>query len=211
VTDGNTGAGRTIAGYLNVLSSGDPTPGGGSAAAYTAALGVSLIAMVARLTKSVDPDQMIALESIAKIADRLRDSLTRCAEVDEGVYGAYRAAADLPKTTDAEKVDRMTAMQAALRAAAETPIQTASMAATALDLAGECARIGTKHALSDIQTAKHLMHAAIDGAFENVHANLATLKDSAVRDQLVAQVQIIQARVGDADLALETALKSRRQ
>jgi formiminotetrahydrofolate cyclodeaminase len=172
-------------------------------------LGASLIAMVARLTKPKDPEQTVALDSIAQIADRLRDSLVRAAEVDESVYAAYRSAADRPRTTDAEKADRTAAMQQALLAAAEAPIQTASMSATALDLAGECARIGTKHALSDIRTARHLLHAAIDGAFENVQVNLAMLKDEAIRDRLVSDVQQIQARIGDADLTLETALKSR--
>ncbi len=209
MTTSATGTDRTLGQYLEALASSAPTPGGGSASAYTGALGAALIAMVARLTKPVDDAAQAALDIIASKADEVQVSLTDCAIADEAVYAAYRAATARPKSTDDEKASRTQAMQAALVRAAEAPIATASAAATALNLAAKCAAIGTRHALSDIRTARHLLHAAINGAFENVQVNLDMIKDATERDRLISAVQQIQASVGDADLALDQALRSR--
>src|SRR3954471_3021207 len=110
------GSDRTIEAYLNALSSGAATPGGGSAAAYAGALGTSLIAMVARLTKPGD-DAALAdrLHAIAERSDDLGAHLAEAAVRDEAVYASYRAAASLPRNTDDEKNRRKSAMQSALK------------------------------------------------------------------------------------------------
>ncbi len=49
--------------FLNELADGTPTPGGGSAAAYSAAMGAALVGMVARLT--------IGKKKYAAVEDRM--------------------------------------------------------------------------------------------------------------------------------------------
>ncbi|HQY31474.1 MAG TPA: cyclodeaminase/cyclohydrolase family protein [Thermomicrobiales bacterium] len=201
---------RTINDYLAALSSGDPTPGGGSASAYTGAMGTALVGMVANLTKSgEDPDLRQILVTIGERAEALTSQLRDCAIVDEGVYGAYRSAAALPKSNDDEKVVRRRAINLALIAAAEAPIQAARSANEGLRLAAECAAVGTKHALSDIRTAQHLLNASLAGALENVHINLAMLSDDKVVERLIRAVQAVQAETGAANQALAEALANR--
>ena len=63
---------RSIATYLESLRSAEPTPGGGSAAAYTGAFGAALLAMVCQLTMNSRPGEDTSL--LGPTADRL-DSL----------------------------------------------------------------------------------------------------------------------------------------
>jgi formiminotetrahydrofolate cyclodeaminase len=206
------GANRTFDEYLADLASGAPTPGGGSAAAYAGAFGAALIAMVMRLTKSGnDPKLAARLAAVSSEADRISRDLADCAARDEEAYALYRAATSLPKETDAERAERSAAVQSALHQAALAPIAAARTALDALVQASAASKIGTKHALSDIRTARHLLNASISGAFENVMVNLALIRDERVRSELIGDVQAIQAELGDANAAIDVALEGRER
>ena len=88
----------SLADYLRSLRSAEPTPGGGSAAAYVGAMGAALAAMVCRLTlKSASDDHGLA--DAADRLDALVEELSRSAQDDEACFGRYRAAASLPNYT----------------------------------------------------------------------------------------------------------------
>jgi formiminotetrahydrofolate cyclodeaminase len=206
--DTNTPDNRTIHDYLTALRSGSPTPGGGSAAAYAGAMGAALGAMVARLTlKSTDADE--ALATAADRLDALIDELSASAREDEASYEHYRAAIALPKATAEEKQARAAAMQAALKAAAETPLLTAHRALEALELGSIIAAHGTKHALSDVQVAAQLLGAAIEAAMVFVDVNVSMIKDEDIASDLRWRAQDVRSRQTAARDVLSSALGSR--
>jgi methenyltetrahydrofolate cyclohydrolase len=174
---------RTVSEYLAALRSGAPTPGGGSAAALAGSLGAALLAMVCRLTlHRANLETSESLESVTQELDELVVSLSAAAREDEAVYGQYRAASSMPRSTAEEKQIRSAALQTALTAAADTPLAAASLGLKAIKLGESVARLGSPHALSDVETGRLLLDASIQGALTFVDVNVALIKDQATAD-----------------------------
>ncbi len=170
---------QTVEALLDVMGSDAPTPGGGTAAALAGAGAAALIAMVARLTvgKKAYEDVSARMSEIAAMADGLREEFLVLADRDAEAFNAVMAAYRLAKSSDAEKAERSAAIQRAFAGAAETPLEVARRAASALDLAREVTEAGNDQAASDGATAAHLLLAAARGALANVAINVASIKD----------------------------------
>jgi formiminotetrahydrofolate cyclodeaminase len=183
---------RSVSDLLAAFRSSDPTPGGGSAAALSGAVGASLLAMVAGLAKpQADSDDDVARLQQAgtrcvDLALQLERLIDRDAEAYDLVVGAYR----LPKATDEEKAARTAAIQAALKAATEAPLEVMRLCREALTLAPVVGSLGNANASSDVKVAGGLLRAGLDGARENVDINLGSVKDVSyvqrVRDESMA-------------------------
>ena len=66
---------RTLRAFSDDLASDAPVPGGGSAAAYAAALGAALAAMVARIATKKSPDDTALRDYIAEVENLRGDFL----------------------------------------------------------------------------------------------------------------------------------------
>src|SRR6188768_3667007 len=110
---------RPLADVLDAFASSDPVPGGGSAAALTGALGVSLLLMVAGMekTRSGRPEETADLAAAAARLRPLRDELTSLIDEDSRAYLAVIAAYRQPKAADSEKAARQADIQSAMRTA----------------------------------------------------------------------------------------------
>ena len=122
---------------LERLSSSDPVPGGGSAAALAGAVGASLVSMVAALTVGRDAYADVEAEAreIGEAASGLRDQLVALADEDSIAYQAYMDARRLPRQTETERATRARAMEGAAVQAADVPLRTARVAREVLELA----------------------------------------------------------------------------
>lgn len=160
----------SIPDFLVELGSDSPAPGGGSASALAGALAGALVQMVARLSGEVHGDTAFKAEVLVQQFTHLA---ARDAEAFNQVIAAYR----LPKTTVEEKEWRSTAVQQAVRLAAEVPLQIMEVSLEALALAQEMVLDGNKNAISDAGVAGVLASAACKGASYNVLINLPSLKD----------------------------------
>ncbi len=163
--------------WIAELASGSPTPGGGSAAALAGTLGAALVAMVARLT--VGRKAYAAVESQARDilneAERLRAELRRLVDEDARAYEGVSRAYKIRKTDPG----RAQAIDDALLAAARPPAEVVRLGRRVLALAQAIEQIGNTNAVSDARVAGMLARTAIDGATENVNANLAGMSDQA--------------------------------
>jgi len=166
---------------LDRLSSSDPVPGGGSAAALAGAMGASLVSMVAALTagRAEYAEAGDAAREIGEAASSLRDELIELTQRDSDAYQAVVTARRLPRETDEQRLARARAMSSAIVQAAEVPLRTARVAREALELAGRIAPIGNRNAVSDAGVAALLSAAAIRGAILNVRINLPYLPEDA--------------------------------
>jgi len=173
-------ADMTVAELLAALSSAEPTPGGGTAAAIAGAMGTSLLVMVTGLAKSKSntDDEKAALVRARASLERLGATLTRLADADTESFNAVMAAFKLAKATDEEKAARTAAIQLALRGATVVPLDTLKSCVEALDHGRAVAEHGNRSASSDVGVAIGLLKAAADGAAANVRINLGSLKDS---------------------------------
>jgi formiminotetrahydrofolate cyclodeaminase len=186
----------TVAELLAAFRSSTPTPGGGSASAFASAIGASLLAMVAGLPKArtaTDADVEHLAAARARCA-ALAEDLAALADADTDAYNLVVAAYRRPKTTDAEKAARSGAVQEALRAATDTPLQVMRVSATAIEQAGVVARLGNANAASDVRVALELLRAGLRGAKENVAINLDAVKDAGYAAAVRTDVESIDAR-----------------
>lgn len=173
--------------FLDRLASDAPTPGGGTAAAVSGAMGAGLVEMVAALTLSKEKfaEAHAAVRVIAEAAAGARGELLALAREDAEAYDAVVAARKLPKATEEEKEARSSAMAAANRHATEVPMRTARTAVKLLALVPDLVEKGNPNAASDAGSAALLLEAASVAALLNVGINLPGIADPA----FVAEMQ----------------------
>jgi glutamate formiminotransferase/formiminotetrahydrofolate cyclodeaminase len=189
--------------FLDALASGDQTPGGGSAAAYSAAMAAGLVAMVARVTigKKKYKDVEEKMKAVVEKADRLRKELEAAVAEDSAAFEGVMAAFGLPKASDEEKAARRKAIQQATLKAAQVPLEVADKALQVLELVQVAAEKGNANAITDAGTAAELAQTAITGAGLNVRINLSGLDDRDEAANLTASLDGIKI---EAEVVLES-------
>jgi glutamate formiminotransferase / formiminotetrahydrofolate cyclodeaminase len=199
--------------FLNALASKDPTPGGGSAAAFTAAEGAALTAMVGRSTigKKKYLNVQKDMEELVQEADEIRLSLSKLVAEDALAFENVIAAYKLPKGTDQQKTIRKTAIQDATLRAAQVPLETCRGSLRVLRLAAVAVEKGNLNAITDAGTAALLLIAAISSAGANVKINLQSLSDKEVCARLSNQLQNIEKEARELDQYIRSQLKSRSE
>ena len=166
---------RSLRAFSDDLASGDPVPGGGSAAAYAGALGAALVAMVARIaSRKAEPGRH---DAFTASIDGLRAEFLALVDADAGAFAEVAAAMKLPKKDDDERRVRGERLQSALAAASRVPLRLAAACRTLLRACEEGLEIASAHTLSDIGVAAHLADASLRGAALNVMINLAAMTD----------------------------------
>lgn len=170
---------QTLTSYLDALASSQPTPGGGAAAAVTAAQGVALLSMVCRLTlgKKKFADQENAIAAMLATFEQQRQNFLTLAHKDAEAFQAVMAAYKLPKATAIELAIRTEVIQTALEASAEVPLTLFRACGKMLPLADSLEQTGNPAVLSDVLVGRYLLFASLLSAHANVEANLASITD----------------------------------
>ena len=173
--------------FLDALASDAPTPGGGTAAAISGAMGASLAQMVAALTLSKEKyaDAHEAVRPIAEAALLARAEFVKLAREDSQAYDAVVAARRLPKDSEEQKTERAHRIAIANKLATEVPMRTANAAVRLLSALPELAQKGNPNAVSDAGAAALLLDACVEAALLNVGINLPGIEDAA----FVAEMQ----------------------
>ncbi len=197
--------------FLDALAADTPTPGGGSAAAYSAAEGAALVGMVGRLTvgrKKYAEIEGQMKEMVAQ-ADKLRQELSRAVERDAQAFEAVMAAFRLPKGSPEEQAARLQAVEQATLGAAQVPLEVAGMAAEVIELALQAVTHGNVNAVSDGAAAAALARAALTVAGYNVRINLVGLKDGAAKESLLEKLHELERKADALAEQVQTKLYER--
>lgn len=204
-------AAQKKADFLDEVAAGKPTPGGGSAAAYSAALGAGLVAMVARLSMGKKKYAKVKeeMQAILAEAEALRAKLTAAVEEDAASFNAIMQAFRLPKNTEKEKAARSQAIQEATLYAAEVPLETATNAVRVMELVLEVAKGGNANAITDGASGAAMARAALTSAGYNVRINVSSLKDKEKAEELVAALKAQEAKADEVGAALRGVLEER--
>jgi formiminotetrahydrofolate cyclodeaminase len=194
----------TVAQFVEELSRGSPSPGGGSASALAGALAAALVAMVTAITigkeryKSVEDE----FEEVSRRAAYLKTRMMCLVDEDSQAFDALLAARRLPRESIEAKGKREAEIQQATRRAAEVPLEVARRSIEILELAETVVQKGNVTAMSDAEVAVLLGEAAFRGGVCNVRINLSTLTDEshkkALEQELGAleeQMEILKKRV----------------
>ncbi len=170
--------------YLHALASEQSTPGGGSAAALSGAMGAALASMVCRLTlgKEAYAGVRQEIEELLRRAENLRSRFQQLFQEDIEAYGRLSASYKLPHETSEERAARSAAIQEQLVEAALVPLEVAERAAELVQCCQRIAEIGNAAVLSDVAIGAILASGAGEGAALLVRFNLRAMKN----DELVA-------------------------
>ena len=158
--------------YLNDLAARKSAPGGGSAAALTAATGAALMSMVANYTVGNpkckgDGSEMA---DVLKKSEGYRARLQ--ALVDEDVKAYEKLSAAMEKAgKDSAETDRL------YKEAMKPPFEICRIASEALKLCESLARCGNENLITDTAIAVILLEGAFFSAKFNVYINLKHIKD----------------------------------
>lgn len=203
--------GPTAPDFLDELASAKPTPGGGSAAAYTGAAAAALVAMVARLT--VGKKKYAAVEAqmwpLIEAAEEQRQALTRAVTQDAAAFEKYMAAVRLPKDSPEQQSARAAAVESATYGAAQAPLEVARRAVEVIGLALQAASLGNLNAISDAGSAAALALAALTGAGYNIRTNSLNLTDRSMAQALVDQVFALETKAAELETQVKQVLHER--
>lgn len=165
--------------FLGLLAAPTPTPGGGSAAAFVAAVAAALCEMVAGLGAARGRE---GADAVAALARDMRARLLRQAVEDGQAFDRVMEAYRLPR----EDPGRSAAIAAALRSAALSPLGMLDAMAELGDLLARAGPVCPSSARSDLDGARIFLRSAADVAARNVTVNLGDADGAA---ELAAMLQ----------------------
>ncbi len=204
-------ASQEKADFLDELANENPTPGGGSAAAHSGAMGAGLVAMVARLSigrkKYAEVEE--EMKGVLEEAEELRARLSQAVDEDAASFTAIMQAFKLPKATDEDKSIRSQAIQDATLYASEVPLQTARDSVNVMRLALKVARVGNSNAITDGASGAVMARAALTSAGYNVRINLTSLKDTSKANDLQKELVALEKEAEDIEKSIRQVLVER--
>jgi len=177
--------------FLDDLASGNPTPGGGSAAAIMGAMGAALVSMVCNVSfgkkgcEAAEPE----LRNMLVKSEELRRHLAAMMAEDIAAFDSLMAAYKLAKSSDEEKSRRAETIQACLERATEVPLECARACSQVVAMARRAADLGYKHVISDVGVGVAAADAALRSAALNVFINAPALKDRRFAANAIEEVE----------------------
>ncbi len=163
--------------YLAELSSPKPTPGGGSASAYVASLGMGLAEMAAQIgLKKVASERKPEVTKAIRLLRKAKKDALQVVDLDPKIYQAVMKAYDKARgIEDADKKNRLIdeALENSFRLQAD------------LALLVSMARRATESLLNDIKgsiqndlkVSLAILEAAFHGAYDTARINVVYLKN----------------------------------
>ena len=167
--------------FRDQTASDSPTPGGGSAAMVSAAIGMSLVLMALRVTARKATDTADGFAPMIASGLQIMAELSQHADADIAAFQAYMAALKRPKATEEERAARRLALADAAVVATEVPLNAAQSALEGLDLARQAASTVDGHIVSDVGAGALLLHGGLQATLLNVDINLPSVKDETAR------------------------------
>jgi len=197
--------------FLDQLASASPTPGGGSAAAYSGAMAAALVCMVGRVTlgKKKYAEVETLMLSIIDEAANLKNQLEECVQKDAAAFEGFMQARRLPKETPEQIATREEAITAASYQAALIPLEVAQTSHKVLHLALSALAKGNANAISDAATAAALCQASVTGAAHNIRINLIGLDDQEKAVSILGQIAQIEAQTQEITEKIPQLIKER--
>jgi formiminotetrahydrofolate cyclodeaminase len=170
-------------------------------------LGSSLLLMVAALpqTKSDSSTDRAKLVEAAAALTGLQQQLIETIETETAVK--LFTARNMPQASATQRSERQAAIQLALRAAADVPLEVMRLCARGLELGATVAAHCARAASPDVQLGVTLLLAGFDGARSNLEGKLSSFIDAAHITSIVDEIARLTAETTASTRAAESWLK----
>lgn len=194
--------------FLSALASADSPHGAVSASAVAGALGTSLLLMVAALptTRSDSIDERTALTHAGAALGELQEQLIETIETETAVK--LFAARNLPQASKTQRSKREAAIQLALRAAADVPLEVIRLCVIGLQQAQTVAASCCRAAGSEVELAVALLRVGLTGARSNLEARLSSLTDVVYTKEVVEEIARLTEEATTAARAAESLVQA---
>ena len=193
--------------FLAALASPEDPHGAVAAAAVAGAMGASLLQMVAVLPRTLpeanDPETALVGATAALL--RIQEEFLETIETETAVK--LFAARNMPQASEAERAERDSAIQFALRAAADVPLEIMRLCGRALQYAETVAGSSPRTASTDVELAVALLETAFAAARSNLETKLPILTDAVHVTSVVEQVGSLSVGAAAAAGAARSFLK----
>jgi formiminotetrahydrofolate cyclodeaminase len=183
----------SIRDFLKAVASAEEGHVAVSAAAVAGGLGTALLLMVAALPKTRSDsvqDRTKLIEAANALSD-VHEQLMETIETETAVK--IFAARNMPQVSAAQRSERQAAIQIALQAAADVPLEVLRLCARGLRQADTIAAHSSRAASADAQLGVALLHAAFNGARVNLERKISSLTDPQYITSVVDEI----ARLSD--------------
>jgi formiminotetrahydrofolate cyclodeaminase len=193
--------------FIEAIGSAADTHGAVSAAAAAGGVGSSLVLMVAALPQTRSDsaaDRTTLIEAATALAD-VREQLIETIETETAVK--LFTARNLPQASDAQRSERQAAIQLALRASADVPLEVMRLCARGLELAATIAAHSARPASADVQLGVTLLLAGFDGSRSNLEGKLSSFIDATYVTSVVDEIARLSDVTSAATRAAESVLK----
>ncbi|KUK81280.1 MAG: Formiminotransferase-cyclodeaminase [Petrotoga mobilis] len=190
--------------FLEKLSSNEPAPGGGSAAALAGSIAASLGCMVTNLTigKKKYEEVEKEMKNVKVKLEEYRDKFLQLMEEDAEAFNEVVEALKLPKSTEKEKRVRNERIQEKTKKATLVPLQIAKDGLELMELSGVIIEKGYKMAKSDAAISLIMAKVAVHGGLYNVKINLPSIKDEDFLRDINSQIEKIEGEANTLELRL---------
>lgn len=170
---------QTLAQFKDETASESPAPGGGSISAYVGSMGAALGTMVANLSahKRGWDERWNEFSDWAEKGKYFHSALLNCVDEDTDAFNQIMTAFALPKSSEQEKQDRNTSIQAATKNAIEVPLKVMQLAHDSLEVIKAMAEFGNPNSVSDAGVGALCARTAVEGAFLNIKINTTGFND----------------------------------
>ena len=189
------------------LAAADAAQGTVTASAVAAGMGVSLLVMVAALptTRLGSIDDRKALTGATRALLNVQRQLA--AAIDVETTGRLVAAREMLQASDTQRTAREAAIQVALRAAADVPLEVMRLSAQGLKHGQIVAAHGCRAASSDMELAVALLRAGLVGARSILELKLSSLTDAAYTQAIVHEIARLTEEGTQAASAAESSVR----
>lgn len=193
--------------FLAALSSAESAHGAVSVAAIAGGLGASLLQMVAALpkTRSDSAPDRTALIAASTGLERVQEQLLETIET-ETIVKVY-AARNMPQASADQRSERDAAIQLALRAAADVPLEVIRLATLGLNHARTVAEHCSRAAATEVELGIGLLRVAFSGARSNLEVRLSSLTDVLYTTAIVEELARLSEEATSAANAAEASIR----
>ena len=193
--------------FIVAVGSAEEGHGAVSSAAVAGGLGSSLLLMVAGLPQTRSDsvtDRTTLIETATALAD-VQQQLIETIETETAVR--LFTARSLPQADEAQRSERQAAIQLALRAAADVPLEVMRLCARGLEVAATVSAHSARAASAEVQLGIALLQAGFTGARANLEGKLSSFTDAAYVTAIVEEVGHLSDETATAICAAESSLK----
>lgn len=186
---------KSIKNYLNLLESGEPTPGGGSASSLVSNLGAALTLMTSNFSLEKDYFKELDLNIQEKVKQAHRDIKKSIHKFSKFMDEDAKGFADVIKVYNEENHEseehKKKKLEKSYKNALKTPLNCSRECLNLLKLQDTIIKYGNKETITDVGVGVVLAFAALEGSLMSVKINLNYIEDKKYINKIHLEIDTI--------------------